>query len=278
MPKPVRIFHLRSQDAQQKGIEPYTQSDLYFNIDQNLTPHHNEALVVSVNSAEIPISFYPIGVNNKTIRFLESTDDTTGNLAVKTSVVLTTGNYTPTNLATEVERAINASNGSNDYTCVFDATTTKFTISKLNTATALAFQLDLTIGGGGTAYRLLGHTASVVNSVAGAGNARQIVSSVLANITGDNSLYIRSPMSNINTYESKHNGVSDILAKIPLTSLYNEIQHYQPVANMFKSQLPRGQPLNDITIKLTNSDNLLIDMNGIDWEISLIVETINIDE
>jgi len=277
MSKPVRIFHLRSQDAHGKGISPYEQSDLYFNIDQNLTPQQDEALVVSVNSAEIPISFYPVGINNRTIRFLESTDDTTGNLALKTNVVLTAGNYTADNLAVELARAINASNGGADYSCDFDDATTKFTISKLNTATALAFRLDLTIGGGGTAYRLLGHTASIVDSVAGVGNARKIVSSVLANITGDNSLYIRSPMSNINTYESKHGGVSDILAKIPLTGLYNEIQHYQPVANMFKSQLPRGQPLNDITIRLTNSDNLLVDMNGIDWEISLIVETIKID-
>ena len=276
--KPPRIFHLRSQDATIKGTAPYTQSELYFNIDQNLTPDSNEALVVSVNTAEIPLSFYPVGVNNKTIVFLESTDDDIANVVAKNNVVLTEGNYTATNLATEIARALNASNGDTDYSCVFDASTTKFTISKLNTASAKEFQLNLAVGSSGTAYKLLGHTASLISSTNGTGNAREIVSSVVANVSGDNALYIRSPLSNINSFESKHGGTSDILAKIPITNQYNEIQHYSPVANMFKSQLANGQPLNDLTIRLTNSDNLRIDMNGMDWEFSIVVETINVEE
>ena len=275
--KPPRIFHLRSQDAIVKGEAPYTQSELYFNIDQNLTPDGDEALVVSVNTAEIPISFYPVGINNKTIVFLESTDDDIANVVAKNAVVLTEGNYTATLLATEIARAINASNGDNDYTCVFDASTTKFTIAKANAGGAKEFQLNLAIGSSGTAYRLLGNTPSLISSTAGAGNIRHIVSSVVANVRGDNALYIRSPLSNINSFESKHGGSSDILAKIPLTNQYNEIQHFSPVANMFKSQLANGQPLNDLTIRLTNSDNLRIDMNGMDWEFSIVVETINIE-
>jgi hypothetical protein len=274
--KPPRIFHLRSQDALIKGASPYQQSELYFNIDQNLTPTRDEALVVSVNTAEIPLSFYPVGVNNKTIVFLESTDDDITNVVAKNAVVLTEGNYTATLLATEIARAINASNGDSDYTCVFDASVTKFTIGKTNTAAPKDFQLNLNVSSSGTAYRLLGNTPSVISSTNGAGNIRHIVSAVVANVSGDNALYIRSPLSNINSFESKHGGTSDILAKIPLTNQYNEIQHFSPVANMFKSQLPIGQPLNDLTIRLTNSDNLRIDMNGMDWEFSIVVETINV--
>ena len=275
--KPPRIFHLRSQDSTTVALAPYEKSDLYFNIDQNLTPQADEALVVSINTAEIPISFYPVGVNNNTFGFKESTDATAGSLVAKNNIVLTSGNYTATGLATEIARAINASNGGNDYSCIFDSTITKFAISKLNTAAELTYQFDFKIATSGTAYKLLGFTASFVYPAqVGVTNVHLLTSSIIANVGGDNSLYIRSPLSNINSYESKHGGASDILAKIPLTVQYNEIQHYSPVANMFKSQLPNGQALNDLSIRLTNSDNLLIDMNGMDWELSVVVETIKI--
>jgi len=90
--KPPRIFHLRSQDSTTVALAPYEKSDLYFNIDQNLTPQADEALVVSINTAEIPISFYPVGVNNNTFGFKESTDATAGSLVAKNNIVLTSGN------------------------------------------------------------------------------------------------------------------------------------------------------------------------------------------
>jgi len=280
--KPPRIFHLRSQDATIKGLAPYQQSDLYFNIDQNMTPQSDEALVVSLNTAEIPISFYPIGVNNNTIKWSESTDATVGNLVAKNNIVLTDGNYTAVNLAIELQAKLIASNGENDYTVSFTNATGKFAIHKnaalVGGVAEKAFELDFSIASSGTAYRTFGYTSSKVQSVkVGATAKTTLVGTVVANVGGDNAVYVRCPLSNINSFESKHGGTSDILAKIPITGQYNEIQHYSPVANMFKSQLPNGQPLNDLTIRLTNSDNLLLDMNGMDWEMSIVVEVIKIN-
>ncbi len=99
-------------------MEISLQQVYIFNIDQNLTPQPNEALLVSINSAEIPYSYFPVNANNKTLKFQESSDATAGNLANKTDVVLTAGEYTGSELEVELQRAIRASNGLNNYTVI----------------------------------------------------------------------------------------------------------------------------------------------------------------
>jgi len=271
--KPDRIFHLRSEDALIKGQGDYSTTDLYYNIDQNLQPEQDEALVVSVNSAEIPYSYFPVNANNKTLKFFESSDGTAGNLASKNDVVLTAGEYNGDELATELQRAIRASNGLNNYTVAFSPATTKITITQPND---IAFRFDF-INSAKYAYSLLGFENAVKTATpAGGGGAHTLESDTAINIAGDNAIYIRSPLSNINTYESRHGGVSDILAKIPIKVNYNEIIYYEPLVYSFKSQLPAGQSLNDLTIRLTNKYNELIDLNGLDWEFSLTVSTVNV--
>jgi hypothetical protein len=269
--KPDRIFHLRSEDALIKGQGDFSTTELYYNIDQNLTPEQDEALVVSVNSAEIPYSYFPVNSNNKTLKFFESSDATAGNLSAKNDVVLTAGEYNGDELATELQRAIRASNGRNDYTVAFNPATTKLTITQ---PTDIAFRFDFT-NSAKYAYSLLGFEYAVKTATDNGGN-HTLESDTAINIAGDNAIYIRSPLSNINTYESRHGGISDILAKIPIKVNYNEIIYYEPLVYQFKSQLPAGQPLNDLTIRLTNKYNELIDLNGLDWEFSLTVSTVNV--
>ncbi len=269
--KPTRIFHLRSEDADIKGQGDYSSTDLYYNIDQNLTPEADEALLVSINSAEIPYSYFPVNANNKTLKFFESSDATAGNLSAKNDVVLTAGEYNGLELAVELQRAIRASNGLNNYTVAFSPATTKITITQ---PTDIAFRFDFTTSAK-YAYSLLGFDKGLKTATDNGGN-HTLVSDTAINIAGDNAIYIRSPLSNINTYESRHGGISDILAKIPIKVNYNEIIYYEPVVYQFKSQLPRGQSLNDLSIRLTNKYNELIDLNGLDWEFSLVVETINV--
>ncbi len=269
--KPDRIFHLRSEDALIKGQGDFSTTDLYYNIDQNLRPEQDEALVVSINSAEIPYSYFPVNANNKTLKFFESSDATAGNLSAKNDVVLTAGEYNGGELATELQRAIRASNGRNDYTVAFDPATTKLTITQ---PTNIAFRFDFTTSAK-YAYTLLGFERAIKTATDNGGN-HTLVSDTAINIAGDNAIYIRSPLSNINTYESRHGGVSDILAKIPIKVNYNEIIYYEPLVYQFKSQLPAGQSLNDLTIRLTNKYNELIDLNGLDWEFSLTVSIVNV--
>ena len=269
--KPTRIFHLRSEDAIIKGVGDFSTTDIYFNIDQNLTPSKDEALLVSINSAEIPYSYFPVNTNNKTLKFFESSDATAGNLAAKNDVVLTAGEYSGDELAVELQRAIRASDGLNNYVVAYQPVTNKMLITQ---PTDIAFRFNFTTSSK-YAFSLLGFDSAVKTAIDNGGN-HTLLSDTAINVSGDNSLYIRSPLSNINTYESRHGGASDILAKIPIKVNYNEIIYYEPVVYQFKSQLPRGQPLNDLTIRLTNKHNELIDLNGLNWEFSIVVETINV--
>lgn len=269
--KADRVLHLRSQDATIRGSGDYASTDLYFNIDQNLTPEKDEALLVSINSAEIPYSYFPVNANNKTLKFFESSDATAGNLGAKTDVVLVAGEYTGAELATELQRAIRASNGRNDYTVAFTGATTKLTITQ---PTDISFRFDFTTSAK-YAYSLLGFTRDLKTGTDNGGN-HTLVSDTAINVSGDNAIYIRCPLSNTNTYESRHKGISDILAKIPIKVNYNEVIYYEPVVYNFKSQLPKGQAINDLSLRLTNKDNELIDLNGLEWELSIMIETIKV--
>jgi len=271
--KPTRIFHLRSEDASIRGSGVNTSTDLYYNLDQSLTPEANEALIVSINGAEIPRSNFTVNTQSNIVNFFESSDATAGNLAEKNNVTLTIAGYTGDELATELARAINASNGRSDYTCVFDGSTNKLTVTQ---PTDISFALDFNEDGNSSIYahKLLGFDRGDKIATDNGGN-QTLTGDTPANVSGDNALYIRSPLSNINSFESRHGGTSDILSKIPIKVNYGDIIFYEPTdVTIFKSQLPRGQALNDLTIRLTNKNNELIDLVGLEWEFSLVVETI----
>ena len=75
-------------------------------------------------SAIIPISCYTISSNNNLLKFRESSATATA-----LSTTLTSCNYSPSTLVTELNTKLNASGGQTSYSCSYATNTNKITIS-----------------------------------------------------------------------------------------------------------------------------------------------------
>ena len=120
--KPARVIHIRSQDVGvAKGVSG-SLANYNININPAITCDQDEYMLVSVNSAQIPFSFYNVstGIN----------DTVAGNDGGAFSATLTAGNYNITQLLAEVKTKVNAATSNQDITAAtYDNKTNKINTS-----------------------------------------------------------------------------------------------------------------------------------------------------
>jgi len=76
------------------------------------------------------------------------------------------------------------------------------------------------------------------------------------------------------SYETRTQNSGDLLAKIPIRVSPFSIIHYDADESTFKAQIKEGGQIDEISVRLTDSENRLVDFNGIDNEISIKFEVI----
>jgi hypothetical protein len=76
------------------------------------------------------------------------------------------------------------------------------------------------------------------------------------------------------SYETRTQNSGDLLAKIPIRVSPFSIIHYDADESTFKAQIKEGGQIDEIAVRLTDSENRLVDFNGIDNEISIKFEVI----
>jgi len=160
----------------------------------------------------------------------------------------------------EIKTKVNAA-ATNDITSLtYDNKTNKITIATASNTFTFDKSTDST-----TIGKLIGFTTDRDAGTSHLSNAQ-------VNTGGEEAVYIRSSLHSINSYESRTGGASDILAKVPNMVSFYGIIHYQPPVNVWKCQLQRGQTLSNIGISLTDSEHRVLEMNGMNWEVSLLIE------
>jgi len=249
--KPARVIHIRSQDVGvAKGVSG-SLANYNISINPSIDCDPDEYMLVSVNSAQIPFSFYNVNASNNLL---------TGDDGASYTATLTQGNYNITQLLAEIKTKVNAASGTHDITATsYDNKTNKVTIT---TAGNTTFSWATGINPVG---KLIGFTAD-------GSAATSHISDAQVNTGGEEAVYIRSSLHSINSYESRTGGSSDILAKVPNMVSFYGIIHYQPPVNVWKCQLQRGQTLSNFGLSLTDSEHTVLEMNGMNWEVSLLIE------
>ena len=271
------LIHIRSCDRASG-----TSSNFRVALDKPIVAlDTTDHLLVSVHDAQIPFSFYVVNSRNNGFE-VDSAD------AAAAVVRLTHGNYNANALAVEIKTRIEAADaGTNTYTVTYDSVTNRFTIL----ASANEFVLDfrpaaVTAGGSGTTESLLGATATKIMgfSVGGLGSsgvhdsanastaALTVISDISVNVAGEEAIYVRSSIPNVNTYETRTRSYSNILAKVPVPVGFFSIIHFTPHARSFTLQMPPRSKLDIIELQLTDSAAIELDLNGLEWEITLMVE------
>lgn len=196
-----------------------------------------ESLLLSLYSASIPISFYNI-----------TSDENTFTLG-GTPTTIPVGNYNVRTLMTALETAVSG------LVATYNSTTNKITLTYVQSP-----PLILT-----TIAKSLGFADNT--TIFGTMTAPYVV-----NIIDDYSLYLRTNL-NLTNARDENGNYSDILERVPIKSS-GSVVYYESPPNQHKNILG-VKSVSDFTIALTyDTSNNLVDLNGCDWEIALLFQTI----
>lgn len=208
-----------------------------------------EMIEISVQNAQIPISFYNINVYNN---ILIITYD-----SIQYTLTLTRGNYNSTTLINEITTKLIAQ-GITDISISISSITGNLTFTR-------AGSLDFTIDSIGTINKVLGFELNTnYTSVSGI-----LIPPNPLNLLGLLKVKLVSFELLTNNYDSSVDGNLNVLATIPIEAgsfgliLYDNISNTQSIL--------RNNTLDGFDLKLYGDDNNLINFNGIGWNISLLL-------
>jgi len=243
-----RIITLSSNNATQNNGS--FLSDVFFNF-RGLVKEDddNREVTISIQNAQIPISFYNINVyNNILVLDYNSTTYT---------FTLTQGNYNSLNLITEIIAKF-ALQGIIDITIVTSAITGCMTFTR-------ALALDFTILSTGTINTVIGFDPTT-NSISSLG---VLTAPFPLNLLGLLKLKLASFELQTQNYDSSVQSNLNILATMPIDSgpfgvvLYNNISNITSIIN--------NKSLDGFDLQIFGDDGRLVDFNNTHWNITLIL-------
>ena len=243
-----RIITLSSNNATQNNGT--FLSDVFFNF-RGLVKEDddNREITISIQNAQIPISFYNINVYNN-ILVLDYD-------AVTYTFTLTQGNYNSLNLITEIIAKF-ALQGIIDITIVTSAITGCMTFTR-------ALSLDFTILSTGTINTVIGFDPTTnYTSTLGV-----LTAPFPLNLLGLLKLKLASFELQTQNYDSSVQSNLNILATMPIDSgpfgvvLYNNISNITSIIN--------NKSLDGFDLQIFGDDGRLVDFNNTHWNITLIL-------
>lgn len=215
---------------------------------------------LQLNSCEIPHSFYNFSSNLQNI-----------NLYVdgSSSLVLTEQHYD----IYELVAFITAS--SFPYSATFDSQKNKITLTNtdatshtINFSQTDSLKLSTALG--------FNQTDRVV------GSGASLTSDFSVNLNTIHSIFVHTNLAVNNVITTTNGNIRNIIQKIPVKSMYGEIINYSPTENINFSGVLNTNEIKSLEISLRDQNDLLIDFNNVNFEISLIFEVhnreVNIEE
>jgi hypothetical protein len=243
-----RLIILNSDNAIQNNGS--FLSDVYFKFLGLLADDPDiQEITVSVQNAQIPISFYNINVYNNILNITYNSTPYT--------LTLTRGNYNSTTLINEILLKLQAISIT-DITIATSSTTGIMTFTR-------AGGLNFTINSTGTLNKTLGFAVGTTYiSIAG------ILSAPFPlNLLGLLKLKIASYEIQTGNYDSSVNGSLNILATIPIEAGSFGLVLYDNISNT--ESIIRNPTLDGFDLQILGDDNNLVNFNGIGWNITLLL-------
>ena len=236
------VYHFDSADR----LSHSSASNPKFNIDDNFrvrTPR------MHVESVTIPYTFYTVDSTNDTIFYNEDGATTTN------SMTITHGVYTSTTFASTLQ-TLWTTDATATVTVTESTVTNKFTIA----SDGATFQILLS---GTTARYLLGLSADKT------GATSYVMDNVFDMTGGRHNIYVHSDLTRA-FYSSIHTSETSVMAIVPVNASTGSIlHHHSNTEQEFPlSSFPRSQ----ITFELKDRFDNTIDLQGLNWSITLIVE------
>lgn len=245
LPKRSTILHVRSKDADLNGL---LNTDINILLKAPITTAPTEVCVISVVSAEIPYSFYNISSNlgNNILHY----DDTSYDLG--------SSNYDINRLVSSLNTGLPLDVTWSKYT--FKITFTNNTSSIVTMKFSENPKLAQVLG-----FKPLNQTIS-----ASGGN---ISSDGIIDLATIHSVFIKSNISTGNVLSTRL-GNSSILQKVSCDVNFGGII-YQDSDDHIQRTLTTANIIDSINLKLTDQNNITLDMNGVNYELAILFSIYN---
>lgn len=240
--------------SQEESIQIYLDSkyaikqngnsgNAYFSI-PSIYVEDGNYIYLSVVSCIIPYAFYNINSTNNTLTY-----DIVGGPQLTFTVPV--GNYNINQLLTYIN------NNWTGYTLTLNLLTNKITITKSAAA-------DFTIYSGGLG-NILGFTS---NAYGLAGNSYTVTGASVANLYTITNVNVETNLLTYNVSNiSNQTQNRSILASIPVAvAPFSLISYENP--SMYKTNLYVGE-FNNLSVRLLDNNGAVIDMNGVDYTMTL---------
>lgn len=215
-----------------------------------LTNSINRVRRIRITDVQIPFTFYAINANNNQLDFNDNT-------ATLQSAIIPPGNYTADELVLEIQTEMNALFAG--FTVSYDSKTLKYTW-----VNASNFEMLIS-----------GTMAPFLGILADSGVTNNFVGQGAIDIGGPNYLFIKSnKLVRPKIYKPIDNVVNDnILYKVPLATGPGTVVSDKNIETSFALKYGANQIIDTIDFKLEDPDGNTVDLNGVNWSMTLIAET-----
>lgn len=219
-----------------------------------------------VDKVSIPFSYYTI--ENQQFQLAE-------NASSVHFPDLPSGTYTANELCAEIVNAIGLAGATGTYTCVYDNSTGKFTLS-VNAPNDFALNWTNNNLPANKQYKSLGILMGFVSEFdfRDLPNANSHTSQFAANLSGPANLYVASNTLQ-STYTSYFNKQKlSIIQEVPVVAnRFEWIVWANPNKDFYEYD---NRNIDSINLRLVDDHNQQIDLNGRDWTISIVCEHLSI--
>lgn len=261
--KPHISLEINSRNRTKGTIENF---ETYLSHQIKFSQKPSRSYFIRIENIQIPHSFYQVNSNNNVFQVIETDGVTPHTL----TITIDAGNYTITELLSELEAALDAasssSGDSNTYTLSYDSITNKVTI-RYDGGTSTSVTID-TIANGSTLNELLGFGKSDTTTITGQDTTTVLsdgVDSVGTNCVDlhyTSYIVLETTITSNNYYDE--NGQIHVGVRVPITTDRNTIQYFGNHEGHLTLQNNKG-PLWSIGFHLKDEYGNTIDLNSCDW-------------
>lgn len=254
------IIHLNSKSRSRGSTnapEYFLQHATIFN-----QKFKNKKYFARLENILIPKTFYEINANNNT--FIVSEQGGGNN-----SVSIDNGNYTVSELLTELTSALNAgtTNG-NTFVLSYDTNNGKISLYFTGTSTDITIN---TIASGSIMNEVIGYGKAItddnsINILSGSGNVEE--GSYVVNLAATSTLEIDTNLSSDNTYTRQD--IRNVLAMVPMNVDRYEYKLFEN-HNGPMIKLASKSAIHRVRFNIVDAGGNDVDLNGADWSCDLCI-------
>ena len=219
----------------------------------------------------IPKTYYDINSTNNVFQVVEG-----GGSPVTVVITIDAGNYTITELLTELESGLDtgsaATGDTNTYLLTYDDITNKVGITYANAGTGDSI-VD-TITNGSTLNSLLGFGKADTSTITGGDTILTLTEDVestapnCVDLLSVDLIIIETSITSENYYNEE--GQVHIGVRIPMLVDRNEVQYFANDSGHL-SKMNSKAPLSQISFNLINQDGVAIDLCEVDWSTEVVI-------